>query len=346
MTKISVIMPVYNVRRYLPETLDGIRKQDLTDLELICVDDGSTDGSLEFLQEQARHDQRIRVIPRPHTNAGSCRNAGLDAAIGDYVIFLDSDDVFAPRLLSRLWEQAERFKADFASCGYVDFPDGSRVPCLDSGVADGTFYERPRRSEDVFRLWKSWAWDKLYRTSFVRERNLRFQEQPVVNDLSFVYRSLLGADRVVALSDVLVGHRKRNGSIEANRAKNPTCLFDALTAVWQHVLNMDGAEAARAKDLFRPMAAGYAGWYLHSMDEDDAFAAVCERTAALAKAIGLQPRDLSSFGEAPERLIVEELIAGATPLGALRRSIGRMQQEKMERMKAERKRRRWPFGRG
>lgn len=98
---VSVVMPVYNSRACLRETLDLLRNQTLGNIEILCVDDGSDDNSFGILEEYSKADGRIRAIRRTHEGAGAARNAGLGEARGEYVIFLDSDDIFDPTLLEK-----------------------------------------------------------------------------------------------------------------------------------------------------------------------------------------------------------------------------------------------------
>lgn len=105
--KISVIIPVYNVEKYLRECLDSVVNQTFKDIEIICVDDGSTDKSLEILQEYKRKDDRFVILQQRHSGAGAARNYGLKLAEGKYIQFLDSDDYFEPTLLEELYTRAE-----------------------------------------------------------------------------------------------------------------------------------------------------------------------------------------------------------------------------------------------
>ena len=98
-------MPVFNEEKYLPQTLDSLRAQTMRDYELICVDDGSTDHSLEILQSYSAKDNRIRIVHQDRKGAGAARNLGFQTAIGKYTIFLDSDDLFAPELLERSYSR-------------------------------------------------------------------------------------------------------------------------------------------------------------------------------------------------------------------------------------------------
>lgn len=104
--KVSVVIPVYNVADYLSECLNSILNQTLEDIEVICVDDGSTDGSLDILRHYEEHDMRLQVLTQKHMTAGAARNTGLDRARGEYVIFLDADDFFAPDMLEKTYARA------------------------------------------------------------------------------------------------------------------------------------------------------------------------------------------------------------------------------------------------
>ena len=100
-TKVSVILPVYNVSDYLRQCMDSIVGQTLKDIEIICVDDGSTDDSLAILKEYEAKDQRVKVIQQANAGAGAARNKGLEIATGEYLSFLDSDDFFEPDMLEK-----------------------------------------------------------------------------------------------------------------------------------------------------------------------------------------------------------------------------------------------------
>ena len=113
MPLVSVIIPVYNVEKYLNQCLDSVIAQTLTDIEIICVNDSSTDGSLGILEEYEKKDKRIRVVTQPNSGAGAARNRGLSMASGKYLSFLDSDDFFEPDMLELAYQKAEEDSADF-----------------------------------------------------------------------------------------------------------------------------------------------------------------------------------------------------------------------------------------
>lgn len=115
--KVSVIVPVYNVEKYLKEAMDCIINQTLKEIEIICVDDGSTDSSLDILNKYADKDNRIIILEQENQGAGVARNTGLDIARGEYLSFLDPDDFFELTLLEEFYEKAISCDADIVVCG-------------------------------------------------------------------------------------------------------------------------------------------------------------------------------------------------------------------------------------
>ena len=119
-TKVSVILPVYNVSDYLRQCMDSIVGQTLKDIEIICVDDGSTDDSLAILKEYEAKDQRVKVIQQANAGAGAARNKGLEIATGEYLSFLDSDDFFEPDMVAMSSTGSRAlFSRIFKSCSIV-----------------------------------------------------------------------------------------------------------------------------------------------------------------------------------------------------------------------------------
>ena len=113
---VSIIVPVYQVKEYVGECVESLRAQTYTNLEILLVDDGSTDGSGEICDEYVRSDNRIRVIHQKNRGLSAARNTGLDQAAGEYVAFVDSDDVVLPDFIETLYDLSGRYQADIAAC--------------------------------------------------------------------------------------------------------------------------------------------------------------------------------------------------------------------------------------
>lgn len=241
-TLVSVIIPIYNAENYLKQCLDSIVGQTLKDIEVICVDDGSTDGSAEILREYQEKDARITVIRQENAGAGAARNKGLDKAKGKYLSFLDADDFFEPDMLEEAYKRAEEDKADyviFKSGQYNTETDEYNYPkwvFQEIHIPPYTPFTYRQLTRNIFRVFVGWAWDKLYSREFVIDNNLRFQEQRTSNDLLFVFSALVVAKRISVCRKVLV-HQRRDSSdsLSKTREKSWQCFYDALTALRQRI---------------------------------------------------------------------------------------------------------------
>ena len=132
---ISVIIPIYNTEQYLHACLESVCAQTLQDIEIICVDDGSTDGSPAILKQFAERDSRIRLISQKNAGRVSARNRGIQAAAGQWIGFVDSDDTVLPDMYERLLKNGEDRQADISHCGMMFcYPDGHKVPHYGSGI--------------------------------------------------------------------------------------------------------------------------------------------------------------------------------------------------------------------
>lgn len=145
MPKVSVIVPVYNAEKYLRECVDSILGQTLADLELILVDDGSTDSSPAICDRYAEQDARVQVIHKPNGRTASARNAGLRAASGEYVAFVDSDDWISPEMYKKMLETG----ADVTLCDYARFQGETEIPFTQPNVNAG-FYDKTQMREKIY----------------------------------------------------------------------------------------------------------------------------------------------------------------------------------------------------
>lgn len=253
--KVSVILPVYNVARYLRRCLDSVVAQTLRDIEIIAVDDGSTDGSGEILEEYAARDPRFSVIRQENAGAGAARNAGLARARGEYLFFCDPDDFCPPRMLADMYRRAVRTAADVVVAGktIVDADSGAvvRIQPLPRSILRRPQPFSPRDVADrVFTMAKAVPWDKLFRRGFVEERGLRFQETRRSNDVFFVGMALAEAVRIAALPQCHYRYSlRRKGSLTFVKDRFPFAALEAYAAV---------EEALRARGLWRDYARNFA----------------------------------------------------------------------------------------
>ena len=233
---ISVVVPIFNVENYLEKSLGGIINQSLKNIEIICVDDGSTDKSLSILEKYAKQDNRIIILKQENQGAGVARNYGMSIARGEYITFLDSDDIYEPTMLEKLYYQAIKENLDIAVCR----ADLYKEETNEFITANWTIHDnlipeqRPFSSLDVeknfFMTFVFWPWDKLYKKSYIEELDIQFQDTRTTNDLFFVAAALLKANRINFLDDILVHHVKR---YEQN-SSTKSSLSESRELSWNH----------------------------------------------------------------------------------------------------------------
>lgn len=235
MILVSVIIPVFNADEFLVQCIESIINQTLKEIEIICINDGSTDKSLEILNKYAKNDNRIIIINQDNKGAAFSRNVGIDIATGKYLSFLDADDFFDLDMLNKVYLKAEKTKCDicvFRSSSYNNITN--KITPLTYSIRDFLLpncevYSPNDIKKDFFKAYVGWAWDKLFNAEFVKHNNLYFQELRTTNDLFFVYSALLIASKITTVNDSLAFHRENNNvSLSHTRNKSSDCFYYAL----------------------------------------------------------------------------------------------------------------------
>lgn len=237
--KVSVIIPVYNVQDYLRECLDSILNQTLKELELICVDDGSTDKSLEILREYEKKDNRVIVLTQHNKGAGAARNKGLEIARGEYLSFLDSDDFFATGMLEESYRKCKKENAEVCIYQVVRYNDATGKTKYDFGsfkkknIPEGKeVFSYKDMPEQILNSFQNWAWNKLISHQLVKKYNLKFQEVFRTNDFLFVASCMMLAERITLLERRLVYYRVgMKNNCQATNYKYPLDFLKAFYAV-------------------------------------------------------------------------------------------------------------------
>jgi len=236
--KVSVVIPVYNAAPYLPQCLDSLRVQTLRDFEIICVNDGSVDGSVDIMNYYEKSDPRIKIIYQEKLNAGVARNNGMKIATGEYLMFLDADDFFEPSLLQHLYDNCEAFNSDI--CLYTgthyDNKSGIRIPAsyfLRNELLPMTQpFSKNDCPEHIFQITSASACTKMFKKSFVENNNLQFQSLKKTNDLLFAYSAIALADRISVCNESLLNYRVNvDNSIQASHNHSKCEFFKALSAL-------------------------------------------------------------------------------------------------------------------
>ena len=211
MPNISVIVPVYNSEKYLSLCLDSIVGQSYGDFEAICINDGSTDGSTKILQEYAEKDQRIRIINQENKGQSAARNAGLDVAKGEYIAFVDSDDVVNPRFLEILYTAAENTGSEVVCCGFGKIYDGQES-FIKKGIVHPVVYKKALKALlDVRNFIQFSVWNKLYKSELLK--NFRFMENNSFEDWVFNSCVFANVKSLLWIKNKLYGYRISENSI-------------------------------------------------------------------------------------------------------------------------------------
>lgn len=235
---ISVIIPVYNDEEYLHVCINSVINQTYSDLEIICVDDDSSDSSYDILQYFAKKDDRIKVLKNEHNKGlGYNRNRGMEVATGKYVSFLDSDDWISPDTFEVLIEKAEKenldvliyksivFYEDTQNFGFERYYDMEFMDKWESKVFNHWDLDKTK----LFSIPVA-AWNKLYLKSFLDENDIRFPNENLIHeDNPFYCKMITSAERISILNKYFHNRRRRSGSI---MTWNNERLFDNISIVY------------------------------------------------------------------------------------------------------------------
>lgn len=259
MPKLSIIVTAYNIEAYIRESLSCVLNQTLRDIEVIVVDDGSTDSTPSIISEFAKRDSRILPILFEENSIGgvaTAANVGIDAATGDFIGFADGDDLYDPTMFEKLYSAAVNHSADLAMCNYrlLDAKTGQTHEPADSTRWQGYAEEKSYDLDDIIRRdllkFVSVPWRKIYRRDLVERINLRF---PVgdyfYEDNPFHWASILGGQRIAMVPEQLCQHRV------ARAGQTMSTVDSRLLRIFYHHdnirdwLSLNGLDVAYRQDL-------------------------------------------------------------------------------------------------
>ncbi len=235
--KVSVVIPCYNVEKYLRQCLDSVINQTLKDLEIICVNDGSKDSTLSIIQEYAAKDERIKIIDKPNGGYGESMNRGFDMATGEYIGIIESDDYADLEMFETLYDCATEYDLDVAKSGFYYYYSkptdvSTPNPITSSVTASRTFcptasFNAKMEMVDFFNI-KPTIWSAIYRKDFIRSNNIRFNETPGASyqDASFNFKVWVCAKRVRLLENCFLHYRQDNEASSINSPGKVYCICD------------------------------------------------------------------------------------------------------------------------
>lgn len=317
--KVSVIVPVHNAMPYLRKCLDSIAAQTLQDIEVLCVDDGSTDESPDVLAEYAARDNRFRILRQENAGGGTARNLGMSRARGKYLSFLDADDFFHPNLLKLASHRAEEANADIVIYRvrqyHQDTGRYTSVPgsyCRENLPSQQVF-SAADMPDFLFNSFQNWPWNKLFSRAFIQKYDITFQELQRTNDMRFVCTALAEARRIALLDRALVYYRTNTAvSCQDTNYKAPMDFLEAFIGTRDELVK---------RGKFPLLEQSFSNWVLdglitnlRSMQDREClpmvYRAVRERGLAELK---LTEHPEHYYYNPISRQILEEIIASETP---------------------------------
>ena len=231
MAKVSIIIPTYNVEEYLEECMDSVVRQTLQDIEIICINDGSTDGSLEILKRYAQNDKRIIIVDKENGGYGIGMNIGLDKATGEYIGIVEPDDFVPLNMYEDLYNIAEKENLDFVKADFYRFKRSG------NGNMDLVYNHLSKNEEDynvVFNpstdpktlLYIMNTWSGIYRRSFLEEYHIRHNETPGASfqDNGFFWQTFIYAKRAMIINKPYYMNRRDNPNSSVHNPDKVYCI--------------------------------------------------------------------------------------------------------------------------
>ncbi|MCU6762673.1 Chondroitin polymerase [uncultured Roseburia sp.] len=238
--KVSVIMPVYNAQIYLQDTLKDVIHQSLEEIEIICIDDGSTDESVKTITEMQANDSRIKLISQKNLYAGVARNQGLKKAVGEYVVFWDSDDRFAYNALEIMYKRSKQEDADICVCSAQRYDQktdsliSTNVYLNKSMLGNKDIINKNILPKYLFNFATNVPWNKMYRRSFIEDNGLEFQDLKQANDTYFTLMAFFLAERITYVENSLITYRVNNKDSLSGKASGTVfCAYESYLYTYE-----------------------------------------------------------------------------------------------------------------
>lgn len=232
--KISVIIPVYNVEKYLKQCLDSVINQTLTDIEIICINDNSNDNSLNILEKYAKKDNRIKIISKPNSGYGNTMNVGLDNAKGEYIGIIESDDFANLDMFKTLYNTAKKYDVEVVKSNYnYYFTEQDKYKSryiFSKDICNKVF--SPSSHPEILAL-EATICTAIYKREFLNRNKIRFNETPGASyqDTSFSFKVLVSANALYILHDKFLNYRRDNDASSVNSSGKVFALCDELESI-------------------------------------------------------------------------------------------------------------------
>lgn len=233
--KVSIIVPVYNVSQYISKCLDSLINQTYTNLEIILIDDDSTDNSLEICKKYEKLDSRVFVFHKTNGGAASARNVGLDNCHGDYITFVDSDDYVESNYVEKLLFILEKHNADISVCSFFyEYTNSKKINNYDSDIIEYDDIGFIKRFLDDWTC--GLIWNKLFKSELLE--GIRFKEGHKIDDEFFTYRLIMKSDKIVLFNLPLYHYVWRETSVMNNVNNKELLIMDRLSYLNERYLTI------------------------------------------------------------------------------------------------------------
>lgn len=219
-TKVSILVPVYNVEKYLDQCLNSLKNQTLKDIEIICINDGSTDNSLNIIKKYLEKDERFLVIDKKNTGYGDSMNRGLDIAKGKYIGIVEPDDFIELNAFEKLYHIADKTEADIIRANYYHYAKGKdqKKSYITPDIAKKI--TNAKNTPELF-MHPPAIWSAIYRRDFIKNWNIAFLPTPGASyqDTGFYFKTLISAQKIFLLEDAFLHYRidNANSSVKSNK---------------------------------------------------------------------------------------------------------------------------------
>ena len=225
MIKVSIIIPIYNVEKYLRECLDSVINQTLSEIEIICVNDGSKDNCLEIIQEYAKVDSRIKILNKDNSGYGDSMNKGIELATGEYIGIVEPDDYVEKDMFQKLYSKAKEYDADIVKSNFFILQDSNKDKKITLVMLDESkkYYDKllsPIKNLNVYRF-PMYTWSGIYKREFINKNNIKHNTTPGASfqDNGFFFQTFSLAKTVYFINEAFYYYRWDNPNASGNQSR-------------------------------------------------------------------------------------------------------------------------------
>ena len=300
---VSVVVPVYNVQDFLPECLDSLVSQSLKNIEIICINDGSTDNSLDILRSYERADERVRVLSKENRGYGHTMNMGFSAAKGEYIGICESDDFADKHMFEKMYRFAKKNDLDLLKANYYEHSE------------EGDFLQRPFDEFEYRKVFDPRVyqgpltalpaiWSALYRRDLIRSNGIRFNETPGASyqDTSFVQQVWMSARRVAILEEGYLHYRVDNANSSVKSSAKVFAVCDEY-ALSESFMKQDPERVAAFASILNLLKLGTYRWNFNRITDESRPGFTAKMSEEFAQAAKEGTLDKEMFGEQDWNLI-------------------------------------------